>query len=277
MEIVDIGVLKQSFMDFLLPSEFAGDSLYYCPQFGHFYCNEKYSIDRNYLDMCLLIYVCEGALEVETRNKFSVVSQDQIALIDCRYPHRYSCPDYAEFIWFHFKGNSSIAYTDYLFQQSGIVFSGEGIPELRKNFDVILSCSQQILPNEHTISLNIHSLLSQLAAPHQNTILSTSNLTPALDHIHNHYREEIDLCFLSKLCSVSTSHFIRSFKKYINCTPHEYLLAYRLRQSKQLLLTTGKSIDAIAEKCGFNSASHFARAFRKSNGMTPSQFRQMYF
>lgn len=76
---------------------------------------------------------------------------------------------------------------------------------------------------------------------------------------------------------MSTSHFIRSFQKHLGRTPHEYLLAYRLRQSKQLLLTTDLTMEQIAEKCGFNSASHFARAFRSSNNLRPSEFRRMQF
>jgi AraC-like DNA-binding protein len=102
-------------------------------------------------------------------------------------------------------------------------------------------------------------------------------LRPAIDHISRHYDADIDLDLLASLCCLSTSHLIRCFKRLANCTPHEYLLAYRLRQSKQLLLTTALSIDQIAERCGFNSASHFARAFRSENGISPSEFRSIRF
>lgn len=76
---------------------------------------------------------------------------------------------------------------------------------------------------------------------------------------------------------MSTSHFIRSFQKYLGRTPHEYLLSFRLLRSKQLLLSAELSVEQIADQCGFNSASHFARAFRKSNGISPSEFRKMQF
>ncbi|WP_363673418.1 AraC family transcriptional regulator [uncultured Mitsuokella sp.] len=59
--------------------------------------------------------------------------------------------------------------------------------------------------------------------------------------------------------------------------PHEYVLLYRLRQSKHLLQTTADSIETIAEKCGFNSASHFARAFKHVNHMIPTDFRHLDF
>ena len=48
------------------------------------------------------------------------------------------------------------------------------------------------------------------------------------------------------------------------------LLAYRLLKAKQMLLSDERSIEQIAEVCGFNSASRFARAFRKSSGISPS-------
>lgn len=53
MKIVDKGVLDASFMDFSTPSEFARSALYYCPQFGHFYCKQGYDIQREYLELYL--------------------------------------------------------------------------------------------------------------------------------------------------------------------------------------------------------------------------------
>jgi AraC-like DNA-binding protein len=82
---------------------------------------------------------------------------------------------------------------------------------------------------------------------------------------------------LAELCNISTSHFIRLFKKQLHCTPHEYILLYRIRQSKNLLISSSYNIEDIAEMCGFNSPSHFARAFKKINILTPTEFRSVQF
>ena len=85
----------------------------------------------------------------------------------------------------------------------------------------------------------------------------------------------LQLLFLVIL--VCISHFIRGFKLYTGYTPHEYLLSYRLRQAKQLLSTSSLTIEEIAERCGFNSASHFARAFRSAENTSPTKFRKLEF
>ena len=106
---------------------------------------------------------------------------------------------------------------------------------------------------------------------------ATELLAPALKYIQRGYAQPIALEELAAHCGMSASHLIRCFKKHLSCTPHEYLLQYRLRQSKRLLQATEDSIEEIADACGFNSASHFARTFKAVNGMTPTAFRALEF
>lgn len=277
MEIKDKGVLAPSYLDFTIPSEFARNNLYYVPQYGHFYCNEDYSVSRSYLDLFLFIYVVEGAIELEARGMEMTASKDQILLLDCHYPHTYFCRNYVNFLWFHFNGNNSQAYADYLYEDSGMLFEGEHVRLLKPHFETLLSDAHSTLVNEHRIHSRITRMISRLAAPQNSSMPGEHPLYPSIDYIRDHYGEDMNLELLASLCGLSISHFIRSFHKYVGCTPHEYLLSYRLRQAKQMLLSTNESIEAISIKCGFNSASHFARAFRKKEGNTPTQFRGIDF
>lgn len=276
MKIMDFGVLDSSLIDFIIPSEFAKTALYYTDQFGYYHCNNNYKIERNYVDLFLLIYMCDGELFVSSKGHEITAKKEQIILLDCRYPHTYSCPSTAKFLWFHFNGASSHAYCKQLFHKNGILFADESTVNLKKYFESILSWSKQIVPNEHQISVNIHAILSGLATSSSNPVQTVSTLSPVIDYIKAHYHEQIELTQLAKQCNMSVSHLIRCFKKFFDGTPHEYLLSFRLRQAKNLLLTTSISVEIISEKCGFNSASHFARAFRSNHQMTPTEFRKMY-
>ena len=273
MKIEDHGVIEPSFMDFIIPSDFAKEALYCVTKFGHFYCTRGYCIQREFLDSFLLIYVCHGTLMVETRNQKVEAQENQIVLLDCQYAHKYYCNSDTEFIWFHFDGHSSQSYVNYLYEKSGLIF--DGVRSLKHAFVSMLASLQNAVINEHQVSANLSSILSRMAVPDVTSLLSEHPLHPAISHITRHYEEEADLKFLAGLCGLSVSHFIRSFYQYTGYTPHEFLLLFRLRQAKQLLLTTSKSVEEISELCGFNSASHFARAFRKQEQISPSQFRKI--
>lgn len=273
MRIVDKGVLSPSFMDFSIPSEFAQKALYYSPQFGRFLCDGMYRIDRESLDQYLLVYVNSGTLHMMADGESAVLTVNQIALIDCRKPHRYWCEDKVDFYWFHFNGNSSQQYFAYLHDRFGIQHAGQHILPLKDYFFTLTQSAQTMLTNEHEVSSCIHSILSGLALPDVHTAVVDGLLMPAITYIHSHFADDVSLGTLAEISGMSKSHFIRSFHRYINCTPHEYLLRYRLRQAKRLLLTTSSSMEQIAEQCGFNSASHFSRAFRQGEGLSPSTFR----
>ena len=278
MPIHDKGVIAPSTMDFSFPSPFVRAALYYTPEFGHFHCTASYRVERTHLDSSLLMFVRTGVFYAENCGQTARARAGEVLLIDCRQPHSYGCHETGDFLWFHFAGVSSAAYTEYLIQRSGLVYTGESIPPLERTFRSILAAGQYTMQGEMLHSHRIDRILTALAAGRTDRPEpATGLLAPALEHIRRSYAQPVALEDLAARCGMSASHLIRCFKKHLSCTPHEYLLQYRLRQSKRLLQATEDSIEEIAAVCGFNSASHFARAFKAVNGMTPTAFRALEF
>jgi hypothetical protein len=143
-------------MDFSNESDFARRALYCAPRFGRFLCDSRYDIRREFLDLFLLFYVCSGSLAIEFRDRVWAVEENQVALLDCREPHRYYCPDRADFLWIHFRGGGSAEYGKLLYDQSGVVFAGNHIPSQREGFKRIIECARSPFPDEHFISASIH-------------------------------------------------------------------------------------------------------------------------
>lgn len=277
MIIVDKGVLPPSFMDFSIPTDFARSALFYSEQFGHFVCDNNYRVERDYLEQFLLVYVNSGELHIRCENKAEIIGKDQIGLLDCRLAHAYWCENKVDFFWFHYNGAASEAYYSHLNSRFGLCISGARLKSVRDDFLSVINAAKGALTNEHMISSNIHHILSVMASSDFNSPAVSSVLMPAISYIHNFYPEDISLDDMAKRCGVSKSHFIRTFMRYIGSTPHEYLVQYRLKQAKRLLLSTDLTAEQIAEQCGFNSASHFTRAFRGNTGITPRQFREIGF
>ncbi len=282
MKIVDKGVLEGSFMDFSVPSEFARKALYFTESFGHFICDKNYRIERNYLEQFLLVYVCKGALHVNVEDSDYIVAENQIGLVDCRKKHAYRCEqtkseNTVDFYWFHFNGATADMYVDYLTEHYGTVYSGSNINMLKESFVDVINTAQNAPANEHMVSANIHNVLGRMTLSANGSKIGSSVITPAIIYIHNHFMEDISSDILADCCGISESHLIRMFNRYVDCTPRKYLINYRIKQAKRMLLTTDTTIESIAEQCGFNSASHFAREFKHNTKMTPGAFRTMIF
>ena len=60
----------------------------------------------------------------------------------------------------------------------------------------------------------------------------------------------------------------------MGCTFGDYVRQQRLTRARLLLRTTARTIEDIAQACGFQSATYFATVFKNELGMSPTQFRQ---
>jgi transcriptional regulator GlxA family with amidase domain len=79
---------------------------------------------------------------------------------------------------------------------------------------------------------------------------------------------------LASACSLSRSHFARAFKRTLGVAPHQWLLAARINLAKALLEASHKTIEEIAEECGFADQSHLRRVFGRVLHLTPTAWRR---
>jgi len=96
----------------------------------------------------------------------------------------------------------------------------------------------------------------------------------ALAYVYEHYKEDIPISELARSCSMSESYFRKQFLKIMGQSPLEYVNAYRIHRSMNLLRTTNDSIQNIAVRSGFSSIAAFNRNFRQLAGVSPSQWRR---
>jgi two-component system response regulator YesN len=73
---------------------------------------------------------------------------------------------------------------------------------------------------------------------------------------------------------VSPSYLFRLFKKKMGVSPMRYRNIVRVDKAKLLLADQALSVDAVADRVGFEDPKYFARVFRDLAGMSPSAFRK---
>jgi AraC-like DNA-binding protein len=98
----------------------------------------------------------------------------------------------------------------------------------------------------------------------------------AIQYIHAHYTENIQLDSIAIAANISKSECCRSFKRILKVTPFEYLMEYRVSKAAELLLKSTEAISNIALDTGFNGISYFGKVFKKYMNYSPSEYRNKY-
>jgi AraC-like DNA-binding protein/mannose-6-phosphate isomerase-like protein (cupin superfamily) len=103
---------------------------------------------------------------------------------------------------------------------------------------------------------------------------ASSLVERCLGYIHENYAQSFDIEALAATVSVSPSYLFRLFKKKMRLTPMRYRNVVRIDKAKLLLADRSLTVDAVAERVGFDDPKYFARVFKDLAGMSPSAYRR---
>jgi AraC family transcriptional regulator len=137
---------------------------------------------------------------------------------------------------------------------------------------------------EHMTAL-LHYLLAQhrdllqqvakLPAVKQSTRLEVyRRLSYALDYLHAHADDTVDLDALAASACLSRYHFLRLFKLAYGLSPYQYWQSLRLEKARHLLRHTSLPVEDIAFSLGFENSNSLSRLFHQRLKMYPTQYRQ---
>ena len=77
---------------------------------------------------------------------------------------------------------------------------------------------------------------------------------------------------LAKNSGTSVTNLVRLFRKYLNTTPHRYLIDFRMRHAERLLDEHISSIKEIAQLVGYPNPLNFSTEFRRRHGCSPREW-----
>lgn len=106
--------------------------------------------------------------------------------------------------------------------------------------------------------------------------VSDNSLDKVIEYIHAHYNEEITNSFLGELAGFHEYYLNRIFLKQTGLSLHKYLIQFRLKEARRLLLNTDLSISRIGEQVGIPNSAYFSDCFSKEYGMSPSKYRKSF-
>lgn len=99
-------------------------------------------------------------------------------------------------------------------------------------------------------------------------------MTEALDdYIRENAGEDLSNTEIGAVFGYHPFYVSQMLKKKRGITLKQYIIAFRLRMARDMLLHTDKTIIEIAELCAFTDSSYFTKAFKAQYGTTPKAFR----
>ena len=283
-----IGDLVQSRRIIYQPSTFAMQSLLYLQETGSLTAIKPHTSSRKNLSSFLFFYVEDGNGNLTYQNQTYTMKKGDCAFIDCRnkYSQSSSSKNLWSLKWVHFYGlNMGEIYSKYLERGGEICFS---VADRDSNpFESILDSIIEIASSSSYIrDMKINEKLSSLLTilmeyswnPEKITLykskcLNISNVKAFIDH---NFTEKITLEIVAKQFNVNKSYLLRLFKENTGLTVNNYILQKRILLAKTELRFTNKTLDLIAEECGFECANYFIRSFKKIEGLTPGEYRKRW-
>lgn len=118
-------------------------------------------------------------------------------------------------------------------------------------------------------------LIQLMEERHQDAIRIDRRVDVARSYLDEHYQQPVSLAQLAAAAHLSPRQLSELFHRQVGMTPHQYLTECRMQQAWRLLETTQLSVQSVAERVGYGSASAFSDRFRKHFGQSPMHFRQL--
>ena len=79
---------------------------------------------------------------------------------------------------------------------------------------------------------------------------------------------------LAEMSDMGETYYRNIFVAVFNMPPAKYIQMYRIEKAKELLVSTGLSLEEIAAKVGFANSSYLCKVFKSTTGMTPLAFAE---
>ena len=273
--LADIGVLPGSSRYYHEADSFTESCLYFTPHAGDYRCNREYEVARDHLDVCQLILVEEGQLYVEYNGESYVAPAGSLVLLDCRRPHTYGAIDSVSFRYIYFRGGSSDAYYRLLAGENGYFTRPARSVEVQSAIQSIFALVTDTMYDEHRVSVQLYRILAELSGSDgRGESVQNAAVLHAIAYMEHHFFEKLTIEQIADQVNLSEYYFSRLFRRCTSMSPHAYLVNLRITMARQLLTVSQKSVERIAEECGFHSTTNFIRSFREHVGCTPKQFRR---
>lgn len=274
------------------PSSFARDSLLYLQEAGALTAGRSRTSRRGQLPSYLCFIVTDGTGKLSYGGEQYELAAGDIVFIDCQQAYSYSTGSTGDMEdeaalwslqWCHFYGLSMPAIYGKYCERGGRPVIHGADPEPYVTLLSEIRSLAASFGNLQEMQINGH-LSTLLALLMKSSWYQGSNapnpkqmdLGKVKDFLDKYYGERMSLDTVASHFFIDKCYLARIFKEQYGMTLTAYLHQVRITHAKYMLRFTKKRIDEIGMECGIDEPNYFSRVFRKLEGMSPSEYRELW-
>jgi len=99
----------------------------------------------------------------------------------------------------------------------------------------------------------------------------------ALALMKKRVREKLSSDDLAGMLGISEEYFIRLFRRQLGMSPFQYFTRLKIEAASAVLVDNQLSIGDVAYNFGFENPFHFTKVFKKCTGLSPREYRKIFF
>lgn len=278
------------------PSIFAKTSLLHLQEIGILRALSPHVSERSGLVSYLFFTVLDGSGNVNYNGNNYELSKGDCVFLDCRklYSHRtgYNVNDKLitqprhnlwSLQWCHFYGfNMPDIYNKYIDRGGQTVFNPSNV---NLYTDILTELYEIASSQDYVRDMRINQSLSTLITllmeeswpPYERNIsIKKLELQAIKNYLDENYNRHIVLDTLASSFFINKYYLTKIFKEQYGVSITVYLSQKRVTVAKSMLRFTNKSIESIAIDVGME-ANYFSRSFKKFEGITPGEYRKIWY
>lgn len=96
----------------------------------------------------------------------------------------------------------------------------------------------------------------------------------AIEFIEMNYSRKISISEISQHVGLDRSYLYSIFNEYLNTSPQEFLINYRMDKACELMQNASLSIGDVSRSIGYDDPLLFSKVFKKVKGQPPREYRK---
>lgn len=238
-------------------------------------------ISLNAMPCFAFLYTSSGRAALHYDSQAYPLTADTTAWIDCSRGFRVEITetrqDWHFFLVFASGSTISNYYEDFLTNE-GITISSKNSPSISVIFHQLYS--NAISRTDYSPLIYSKLLCDLMTSLTLDRFIQSrygeepEHIIKVIHYIQEHYAEKITLDTIANHFAISKYSLSRDFTSYMNQSLIDYLIDYRIEESKKLLISTNLSVSEISFSTGFTTVNNFLQQFKKRTDLTPSAYRQ---